>query len=371
MDTYDPLVRCGALLSVGVRGAAAGDPRLESDLDICAAVGVGSIVLFDLDVPRFRAAKAEGADDVEARRAAERNVQSPEQLRALCAYLRRRLGDGLVILVDQEGGDVARLRPERGFEACLPSATEFATWTPGRRREAARRQAREIAGLGIDGNLAPVVDLGVRADGPLVLKGRTFSSRSDVVLECARDVISGHRSEGVATCLKHFPGLGSARLDTHLALPVLGEAFDAGSELAPYRRLLGGGDPPPMVMAGHAIWTEIDAERPASASHAVLSGVLRGELGFTGVISTDSLDMGGATPAGGGSVEAAVASMRAGADLLMDAVNLDGPGDGLPHPARLLASALAEAVDSGSIKGGFDEVDRRAVRVRSLRRREL
>ena len=368
MDTYDPLVRCGALLSVGVRGAAAGDPRLEADLDTCAVVGVGSIVLFDLDVPRFRAAKAEGADDVEARRAAERNVQSPEQLRALCAYLRRRLGDGLVILVDQEGGEVARLRPERGFEACLPSATELATWSPGRRREAARRQAREIASLGIDGNLAPVVDLGVRPDGPLVRKGRTFSSRSDVVVECARDVVAGHRSEGVATCLKHFPGLGSATLDTHLALPVLGEAFDPRLELAPYRTLLGGKDSPPMVMAAHAVWTEIDAERPASASHAVLTGKLRDELGFTGVISTDSLDMGGATPEGGGSAEAAVASMRAGADLLMDAVNLDGPREGLPHPAILLATALAEAVESGALEGGFEEVDHRAARVRSLRR---
>jgi beta-N-acetylhexosaminidase len=369
MDTNDPLVRCGALLSVGVRGAAAGDPRLESDLDTCAAVGVGSIVLFDLDVPRFRAAKADGADDAEARRAAERNVQSPEQLRALCAYLRRRLGEGLVILVDQEGGDVARLRPERGFKACLPSATEFATWPPGRRQEAARRQAREIAGLGIDGNLAPVVDLGVQPDGPLVRKGRTFSSRSDVVLECARDVISAHRSEGVATCLKHFPGLGSAAIDTHLALPVLGEAFDVPSELAPYRTLLGSADSPPMVMVGHAVWTEVDAERPASASHAVVTGVLRGEMGFTGVIATDSLDMGGAKPEVGGSVEAAVASLRAGADLLMDAVNLGGPREGLPHPARLLASALAEAADSGSIEGGLGEVDRRAARVRSLRRR--
>jgi beta-N-acetylhexosaminidase len=370
MSTNDPLARCGALLSVGVRGTAAGDARLEADLDLCAAVGVGSVVLFDIDVPRFRAAKAEGAEDREARLAAERNVQSPQQLRALCAHLRHRLGDHLLILIDQEGGAVARLRPERGFEACLPSAAIFATWTPWQRREAARRQAREIAGLGIDGNLAPVVDLGVRPDGPLVLKGRTFGAHAEAVVECARDVIRAHHEEGVVTCLKHFPGLGSATLDTHLALPVLGEEFDAHSELAPYRALLGGVDAPAMVMAAHAVWTDIDAARPASASYAVLTGVLRGELGFTGVIATDSLDMAGAAPDGGGPVRAAVASMCAGADLLMDAVNLGGPPEGRLHPAGQLAAALAEAVESGAVEGGFEEVDRRAARVRSLRRRE-
>ena len=368
MLTPDPLVRCGALLSVGVRGTEAGDPRLESDLEICAAVGVGSIVLFDVDVPRFRAAKVAGAPDLEARRAAERNVRSPRQLRALCTYLRERLGEHLVILIDQEGGEVARLRPERGFEACLPSAAVFATWAPELRRKAARRQAREIAALGIDGNLAPVVDLGTRPDGPLARKGRTFGPDAGTVVECARDLIAGHHAEGVATCLKHFPGLGSAILDTHAALPVLGEGFDADAELAPYRGILGSDDPPAMVMAGHVVWTDVDAERPASASSAVLMGVLRQALGFTGVIATDSLDMGGAAPDGDGSVHAAVASMRAGADLLMDAVNLGGPGEGISHPAGRLAAALAEAVESGTVEGGFEEVARRALRVRSLRR---
>lgn len=368
MPTSDPLLRCGALLSVGVRGASPGDPRLEADLDICARAGVGSVVLFDIDVPRFRAARADGADALEARRLAERNVRSPEQLHTLCAYLRRRLGAQLVILIDQEGGEVARMRPERGFEACLPAAAVFATWTREHRIDAARRQARELAAAGIDGNLAPVVDLGSRPDGPLVRKGRSFGFDPEVVIACASDVISAHHREGVATCLKHFPGLGSAALDTHLALPVLGADYDSEAELAPYRALIGSTDPPGMVMAGHAIWADVDSLRPASASPSVLTGVLRDELGFRGVIATDSLDMGGAAPSGGGSVAAAVASMCAGADLLMDAVNLDGPPEGVPHPAGAMATALAEAVESGAVEGGLDAIDRRAARVRALRR---
>lgn len=366
MSSSDPAVRAGALLSVGVRGAVPGDPRLESDLDVCAAVGVGSVVLFDVDVPRYRALLAQGAAPDDARRLATRNVESPDQVAALCAHLRARLGDGLVILVDQEGGAVARLRPERGFGATLPSAAAFARLSPAERVAASRRQARELAELGFDGNLAPVVDLAVRADGPLARKERTFDADPRVVAACARDLVAGHRAEGLVTCLKHFPGLGSPELDTHLARPVLGDAYDPDRELHPYRALLADPEPPEMVMASHAVWAAVDPDRPSSASPAVLGGVLRGELGFRGVIATDSLDMGGA---GEGSVPAAVDALVAGADLLMDAVNLDGPPEGVDHPARALAEALVEAVESGALEGGWPEVDRRAARVRGLRRR--
>lgn len=365
MTSSDPVVRAGALLSVGFRGAVPGDPRLEADLDVCAAAGVGSVVLFDVDVPRYRALLTEGRAPDEARWDATRNVHSPDQVRTLCDYLRQRLGDDLVILVDQEGGTVARLRAERGFRAPLPSATDFARLGPAERIAAARRQARELADLGFDGNLAPVVDLARRPDGPLAARGRTFGTDPDTVVACARDVIAGHRAEGLATCLKHFPGLGSARLDSHHARPVLGDAFDPELELAPYRALLDDAAPPEMVMASHAVWATVDAERPASASAAVLNGVLRGALGFEGVVATDSLDMAGA---GAGSVEAAVDALLAGADLLMDAVNLGGPEEGVDHPARALAEALAEAVASGRLDGGWDEIDRRTARIRGLRR---
>ncbi|MBT8336452.1 MAG: hypothetical protein KJO11_07605, partial [Gemmatimonadetes bacterium] len=233
-------------------------------------------------------------------------------------------------------------------------------------REAARRQARELAALGIDGNLAPVVDVQRRSDGPLAAKGRLFGGDADLVIACARDVVVAHRAEGLASCLKHFPGLGSADLDSHRARPVLDGDYDAAVELAPYRALLSDEVPPEMVMAAHAVWRAVDPERPASASPRVLRDVLRGELGFDGVIATDSLDMEGAGE--GGSVPAAVAALEAGADLLMDAVNLTGPSEGLPHPARKLAEALAEAVESGRVEGGWDAVERSARRVRGLRR---
>lgn len=359
--------RAGALLCLGVRGARPGDPRLEADLDRCASVGVGSVVLFDVDVPRYRALLAEGMNADEARRAAVRNIESPEQVRALCAHLRERLGPGVVILVDQEGGQVARLRPERGFRATLPAATAFAALAPAERSRAAAAQASELAALGFDGNLAPVVDLGTRPDGPLAAKERTFAADPDVVVACARTVIEAQRARGLASCIKHFPGLGSAVLDSHHARPVLDDRYDPAVELAPWRALLADARPPEMVMAAHAVWPAVDGGRPVSLSHAALTGVLRGEMGYRGVISTDSLDM--AAAAGGDSVDAAVAALVAGADLLMDAVNLVGPADGIEHPARRMAAAIAEAVDGGAIEGGWREVERRAERVRSLRRR--
>lgn len=365
------LRRAGALLSVGVRGARPGDPRLERDLDLCAEVGVGSVVLFDVDVPHYRALLAGGMEAAEARHRAVRNVESPEQVRALCDHLRARLGEGVVILVDQEGGQVARFRPERGFTASLPSATAFAALPAEARRAAAEAQARELADLGLDGNLAPVVDLGSRPEGPLAAKERTFSADPAVVTTCAREVIEAQRAMGLASCIKHFPGLGSADLDTHHARPVLDEAFDARVELAPWRALIADPIPPEIVMASHAVWPAVDPDRPASLSHAVLTGVIRDEMGYEGVISTDSLDMAGAGPStalGSGSVEAAAAALRAGADLLMDAVNLAGPAEGIEHPARRLAEAVVEAVEAGAVEGGWAEIQRRAQRVRSLRR---
>lgn len=365
------LRRAGALLSVGIRSAHPGDPRLERDLGVCAEVGVGSIVLFDVDVPHYRSLLDAGMDPAEARRTAVRNVESPDQVRALCDHLRDRLGESVVILVDQEGGQVARFRPERGFTATLPSATAFAALPAEARRAAAEAQARELAALGIDGNLAPVVDLGSRPQGPLAAKERTFSADPEVVTACAREVIEAQRAMGLASCIKHFPGLGSADLDTHLARPVLDEAFDAEVQLAPWRALIADPVPPEIVMASHAVWPAVDPDRPVSLSRAALTGVVREEMGYGGVISTDSLDMAGAGPStalGSGSVEAAVAALRAGADLLMDAVNLAGPAEGIDHPARRLAEAVVEAVEAGEVDGGWPEIERRAERVRSLRR---
>lgn len=368
MSHSDKLRRVGALLTVGVRGCVPGDPRLEEDLDACLEAGVGGVIVFDVDVPGARAAVADGVDASEARWQAERNVRSPGQLTSLIGYLRRRLGPELLVMVDQEGGAVARLRPERGFTATLPSAEEFGRLSGLEQQAAARRQAAELAELGFDLNLAPVIDVAMDPGAVLAAQGRIYSADPRRVLGAARAMIDAHAAAGLATCAKHFPGLGSVRFDTHEQAATLGASADPEIELAPYRALMSGPRPPEVVMAAHVVWPRVDADHIVSRSAAALQGVLRDELGFEGVIATDSLDMAGAHDEQG-TTGAAIASLRAGADLLIHAANLDPQEFDDGHPAPRLVAALAAAVDDGALEGGWSEVDRRARRVRSLRAR--
>lgn len=373
------LMRVGRLLVTGVRGAVPGDPQLEADLDCCARIGVGGILLFDVDVPTWRRAVARGVDPDEARWQAERNIRSPGQLKTLIGYLRERLGADILVLVDQEGGSVARLRPERGFRQALPSAAEFAARSGTEQRTLADRQARELAELGIDVNLAPVIDVGHEPEAVLVGQQRVLGHEPRRVLASAQAVIDAHSAAGVHTCVKHFPGLGSVRRDTHQMQARLDERYDRAAELAPYRELISGPRPPAMVMAAHVIWPEVDPGRVVSQSRAALQGVLRDELGFEGVIATDSLDMAGADgssaeqaatrPASDSPQVAAVRALEAGADLLIHAANLrDGDFDD-GHPIERVARALTAAVEAGRVLGGWGEIDRRAECVHALRAR--
>lgn len=360
--------RAGALLAVGLRGAVPGDDHLEADLDVCAEAGVGGVILFDVDVAAFRRAVAAGTPADEARWRAERNVRSPGQLKTLVRYLRSRLGDDLVVMIDQEGGAVARLRAERGFTGTLVSAQEFGRLSGPAQQDAARQQAVALADLGIDVNLAPVVDLTRQPEARIALQQRSFGDDVRRVTACAQTVIGAQARAGVGSCLKHFPGLGSIVADTHDdGLPVLSDGFDRTLELAPYRELIQGPRPPEMVMAAHVSWPEVDAVHPVSRSRAALTDVLRSELGFEGVIATDSLDMGAALADGVTIEEAAIESLAAGADLLLHAVNLSDDAFAHGHPALALATAVAQAVDDGALDGGWSELEPRTARVRALR----
>ena len=188
MASIENVRRVGALLVVGVRGAVPGDARLEADLDACSAVGVGGVVLSALDTASWHAAVAAGRDLAEARWDAPRNVLGPGQLASLIGYLRARLGDGLVVMVDQEGGPGATLRPERGFHDALPAPRDFAALRGPAQQTAARRQARMLAELGVDVNLAPGIEL---ADDPssfgteCCARNRSTSAKGSASVRCS------------------------------------------------------------------------------------------------------------------------------------------------------------------------------------------
>lgn len=346
------LVTAGRLLCTGLRGALPGDPLLESDLDACRRAGVGAVILFDVDVPAYRRQLAAGLPPEEARRRSPRNILDPEQLLGLTGYIRAVLGDHVFIAVDQEGGRVARLAPERGFHAD-PSARAFAALAPAERERAARSQAAQLAALGLDLNFAPCVDLDLAADNPIIGGlDRAYDAAPDVVAVCARTVLAAHRTMGVAACLKHFPGHGSSRADTHLGAVDVTGTWRREDELAPYRALAG--EPGVAVMAAHVLHRELDPELPASLSSAVIAGLLRRELGFEGVVVTDSIDM-RAVADRFAPEDAAVRAVRAGVDLVVDGFNLT---DREEHPAPALAAALAVAIPDDRLETSLRRLDR-------------
>lgn len=352
----------GALLCVGFRGAGPGDPAYESDVAALAAARVGAVILFDVDVARMRRLRDDGVPDADARSRAPRNVLDPAQLRGLVADLRRRLRPDLLVCIDQEGGRVSRLRDERGF-VTGPAAAEFAALDAPARAAAADAQARQLAALGVNVNFAPCVDVAVNPDGPAIARmGRAFGDHPGPVCDAARIVLAAHRRRGVAACLKHFPGHGSAGADSHLGLPDVTDTYDAARELEVYRTLLR--EPPPLVMAGHLLNRAFDPLLPASLSRPTLTGLLRETLGFAGVIATDSLDMRAVSdrfPLD----ELLPLALNAGADLLLHGFN--PAQDAAACPAAAMAESVGRAIRDRRIAGGAARIRDSAARLAVLR----
>lgn len=314
---------------VGVRGARPGDDALRRDLDACAGARCRAIVLFDRDM---------ASDGV-------RNIESPGQLRELIALVREALGEGTIVAIDQEGGSVQRLRAASGFIES-PSAAEYSTMPAAQRRAIANALASQLRENGIDLNFAPCVDVAINSESPIIAaRGRSFGADPALVIERAREVIGAHHAAGVIPCVKHFPGHGSARGDSHVGLPDITEVWEDEAELAPFGAFADT-EHPVCVMTAHLLHRGVDARFPASLSRAWTTGVLRHRLGVDGVIVTDSLDMCAIAdrfPSGAASAMA----IAAGADLALDANNMPGVARGCPAPE--MARAIGLAIEDGRI----------------------
>ena len=222
------------------------------------------------------------------------NCETPDQIRALIGELRSCVGRAdAPVLIDQEGGRVARLKPPHWRAA--PAARPFGALAQrdmGRAQEAARLNARLIAaelnGLGINVDCAPVLD--VPAPGAHdVIGDRAFSTVPETVASLGRAFCAGLREGGVMPVLKHIPGHGRAVVDSHLELPVV----DAPAEelktvdFHPFRELAA----EPFAMVAHVVYRAIDAGAPATVSRTVIDDVIRGEIGFKGILISDDLSM--------------------------------------------------------------------------------
>jgi beta-N-acetylhexosaminidase len=273
-----------------------------------------------------------------------KNVQSPEQLRTLCADLREVLGEHALIALDHEGGAI--LRPH--FWPFVPSAMSLgAAADPALTGEMNAVLARQLRAVGVNWNFAPVLDVNVNPANP-VIGERAYGSDSALVTRHGQAALAGHAQEGVAACVKHFPGHGDTFQDSHLTLPRVERPraeLDAG-ELAPFRALL---DVTPAVMTAHIVYPALDPQHPATLSRPILTGLLRDEWGYGGVVVTDSMGM-QAIDAHYGRGEAGVLALRAGADLVMAL--------GRREAQEATLEAIAAALRAGEVPDAGGKVGR-------------
>ena len=246
-----------------------------------------------------------------------RNIADPAQVRALVSSLRDTVGDeNASVLIDQEGGRVARLKPPH-WRAHLPMQ-EFGDLyreDAAAGREAAYVNARliadELSQLGIDVNCVPVLDLPV-SGADAVIGDRAFASDPLIVAVLGRAVIDGMLDGGVLPVMKHIPGHGRATADSHFALPRVStpEAELRKTDFAPFRAL----NDCPMAMTAHVVYETIDPEHPATTSAKVIRNVVRGEIGFGGLLMSDDLSM---KALAGSFAERSRAALAAGCDILL------------------------------------------------------
>ncbi|MBN9309401.1 glycoside hydrolase family 3 N-terminal domain-containing protein [Devosia sp.] len=220
------------------------------------------------------------------------------------------------ITLDQEGGLVERLGSAVGFKEIPDAETIAAEYTAEQSRSIYEQLARGVRDWGFNVNFAPVVDLAVNPNNQVIAKyGRAYGKTADVVSEYVAQVVAAHHDAGLLTSLKHFPGHGSSTADSHEGFVDITRTWKP-TELDPYRALIAKGYDD-FVMVGHLIDTEIDPTGlPSSLSPVWIGSVLRGQLGFAGVVITDDLEM-GAIRDHYGLEETVKRAVRAGVDVLL------------------------------------------------------
>ncbi|MDN5892821.1 MAG: hypothetical protein L0H93_02245 [Nocardioides sp.] len=277
------------------------------------------------------------------------NVTSTGQIAGSNRTLRRQIHRPLFVGVDQEGGVVERVQGRATRFPAFMSAG--AADDPALTRAAARASGAELNGLGFVGVFAPDADVTSGPDDPTI-GSRSAGASPALVSRHVLASLAGFTSTGVLPVVKHFPGHGSVPADSHEVLPVQKRtrATLAKVDMAPFRKAVEAGAP--AIMVGHIDVRAIDAGTPASLSRKVITGVLRRQLGFTGLIVTDALDMAGISN-DNGSRAAAVKALRAGADVLL-----------MPAEPVAARDAIVQAVRNGSLRR--DRLEDAATRVLSF-----
>ena len=332
--TPDPVrLRIADLILIGFDGTqVAGNEEVRR---LVCDVKVGGVLLFE----RF------------AGSGQPRNMVSPTQLteltRDLQALAARCAGRPLFIATDAEGGRVMRLSPRLGYAPTRPARELGERDDPAFTQAEARRMGEMLHEAGINWNLAPVVDVAVNPTNPAVVAlGRTYSGDPERVAAHAQAFVRGMHEAGVLTSLKHFPGHGSSRSDSHLGFTDVSDTARLRIELAPFRSMIAAGLAD-SVMTAHVFNRGLDPWDPATLSRFTVQRVLRGWLHYDGVAVSDDLLM-GAIAQHYGLEDAAVLALGAGVDVLLIAQNTGGKQD--DRAAERVIAAVTRALAAGTLR---------------------
>jgi beta-N-acetylhexosaminidase len=314
-------MQIGQMLLVGFPKAEV-DPLVLGEIK---AGKVGSIIIFEKNIPKGTA--------------------SFTALKKIIWTYQKAATIPLLVAIDQEGGKVNRLKDKYGFARSITAQEMGRAATLDSVKFYAESTAATLAGLGINVNFAPVVDLAVNKENTVIYKvGRSFSSNADSAALFAEEFIKPHRRLGVTTVLKHFPGHGSSLTDTHFGVADVTKSWTA-AELIPYQKLLGTGLVD-AIMSAHIVNKQLDPKGyPGTLSSRMIDSLLRKSMRFEGVVFSDDMQMQAITNQYG-LEEAIRLAINAGIDVLCFANNVPGSTERTPD---VVHGIIRKLVDSGKI----------------------
>jgi beta-N-acetylhexosaminidase len=292
------------------------------------------------------------------------NLENPSQMKALTEELQLASRYPLFLATDQEGGRVARLDATNGFSSTLNHYTLGTTYNQEvRTRSEASKMAEWLTQVGINVNLAPVVDVRVNPDSPAIGRlNRSFSGDTNRVVEHATYFIDEFHQRSIATALKHYPGHGSALSDSHFGFTDISSTWKS-YELAPFRALISNGYHD-MIMTGHLFKSDWDTEFPTSLSETAIQTILRDSLNFDGVVISDELFMQAISDHFGFN-EAIIQAIKAGTDILLFNKNI--------HNNRSIVAHIIEIVNGAIQNNELTEqrIEQSYERIQELKNRRI
>lgn len=336
--------KIGQMLLLGFRGldVSSGTEPIVQDI---RKRYIGGVILYDYDV---------------AENQPVRNIKSPEQVKKLIHDLQKYSEIPLLVGIDYEGGVVNRLPQKYGFPTTVSHQHLGKKNDPSLTKLYATLMAQTLANLGINLNFAPVVDVNKNPNNPMIGKQeRSFSDDALIVTKHAKAFIQAHHKENILCVLKHFPGYGSAKNDSHLGMVDVTKTWSS-MELLPYQQLIRAGLAD-AIMTAHIINKRLDPQMPATLSKPTITGLLRQKLEFHGVVISDDIRMKAISNHYG--LETAIGrAIDAGVDIIMIGNNT---GHFEPDIAKRVTLIIKNLVQKGKLsEARIDESYRRIMELK-------